>query len=98
VVHHVYRDSAAGKEAPFGIHKIRDERCANSHLAGGDRGWSGRDVEDTVAAEALQPTHGMAPALTRSRGRAGAGQLLQMWMREIQTCGHRNYDEASGVK
>lgn len=51
-----------------------------------------------TAAEALQPTHGMAPALTRSRGRAGAGQLLQMWMREIQTCGHRNYDEASGVK
>lgn len=52
------RSSAAGKGAPFSIHNdllIRDERCVNSELVH-DRGWSGRGVENTIAAEALQTT------------------------------------------
>jgi hypothetical protein len=49
-----------GKEASFGTHKIRDERCANSHLAAGDRWWNGRDqdVEDSCRGSAANSRHG----------------------------------------
>ena len=89
------RSSAAGRGAPLSIHNglsIRDERCLNSELVVHDRGWIGRGVEDSCRGSA-DDRHGRRPLRLPGPGRAGAGQLLQMWMREIQMCGRRNYDE-----
>jgi hypothetical protein len=48
-----------------------------------------------MAAEALQVDRLTAagPCADKDQGALVAGQLLHMWMREIQMCGQRNYDE-----
>jgi len=48
-----------------------------------------------MAAEALHVDRLTAggPCADKDQGVLVAGQLLQMWMREIQMCGQRNYDE-----
>lgn len=58
-----------------------------------DRGWTGRGVEDGCRGSADDRHDQEALALDQDQGMAAAGQLLEMWMREIQMCGHRNYDE-----
>lgn len=72
---------------------IRDERCLNSELVTHVHCGPGGVLR--MATEALQvdrlPAGG--PCAYRDQGVLAAGQLLQMWMREIQMCGQRNYDE-----
>lgn len=48
-----------------------------------------------MAAEALHVDRLTAegPCADKDQGALVTGQLLQMWMREIQMCGQRNYDE-----
>lgn len=46
-----------------------------------------------MAAAALQVDRLTAGGPCAYTGQGKAGQLLQMWMREIQMCGQRDYDE-----